>query len=288
MQTIKHLICCALLLVLAAGCAARPALKIIQRPPGIAEETGAITPPVPKRDFTAGESYRYRIDWLGVPVGIVYFDISGVKPLKGREVYVVTLRAETNKFASKIYRVEDSYTSYVDTERFIPLRYDVDRKEGGYRKRATTYFDHEGGEAHFENFLDGSKKTYKIPDGVLDPVSAILKARTLERRRYHEIKGGQGCDDIIVRDAPGQLEHEKRGYRHQDNRYYLAQRKRGYQRRENTVYKDDSPWLEIFRKFGQQISPEQVRDTKLLHPVDMLSRVVINYIFVRKRRPLEV
>jgi len=133
-----------------------------------------------QKKFRVGEHYGFRLDWIGIPVGYVSFDISGIEKIGGREVYVVTLKARTNKFASAIYKIDDVYTSYVDTEQLIPLRYDVDRKEGLYRKKATTIFDHDKKTAYFENFKDGSKKSYPIPPGILDPVSSVLKARTLD------------------------------------------------------------------------------------------------------------
>ncbi|MDD5440302.1 MAG: DUF3108 domain-containing protein [Candidatus Omnitrophica bacterium] len=130
--------------------------------------------------FCVGERYGFRIDWFGIPVGYVTFEITGTQTINGRDCYVVTVKAGTNKFASKIYRIDDTSTSYVDAKKLVPLRYDVDRKEGNYRKRATTIYDRDERLAHFENFKDGSKKTYDVPDDVLDPVSSVLKARILD------------------------------------------------------------------------------------------------------------
>lgn len=135
---------------------------------------------VPQELFSVGEYYKFQLRWVGIPVGFASFQISGEDKISNRDVFVVTVKAYTNKFASKIYNVKDVFTSYIDKERFIPLRYDVNRKDGNYRKNAVTYFDHEKGIAYFENFVDGSKKTYAIPHGILDPVSTVLKVRTLD------------------------------------------------------------------------------------------------------------
>ena len=136
--------------------------------------------PPAEKQFRIGEYYKYRIDWLGVPVGFVTFEIEGEAIIEKKAVYIVTLTAETNKFASKIYNIRDTYTSYIDKDQLVPVRYDVNRSEGNYRKKAMTLFDHKNGKAYFENYLDGSKKSYSIPEGVLDPISAILKAKTFE------------------------------------------------------------------------------------------------------------
>jgi len=139
------------------------------------------------RRFFIGESYLYRIEWLGMPVGFVTFRIQREEVLNGRHVYVVTLEAETNKFADKIYRIRDKYTSFIDTKKLIPLRYDVDRSEGNYRKKATTLFDHAGGRAYFHNEVDSSSKEYEVPEGVVDPICAILRAKDMELNlgEYH-------------------------------------------------------------------------------------------------------
>jgi len=170
--------------VIITGCATRPAIRKI-KPPVIAEITVEETSkPValsePQKEFKVGEFHKFQMRWLGAPVGYVTYVIEREDVVKGRDVYVVSINVRTNDFASRIYKIVDKYTSYIDKEKLIPLRYDVDRSEGRYRKRATTYFDHENGKAYFENFLDGSKKTYEIPNGVLDPVSSILKARTVD------------------------------------------------------------------------------------------------------------
>ena len=168
-------------ILLFAGCAHKIVKKVSEPEiyTGVLEEVKNAKIDIGDEHFEKGKFYRYRIDWLGMPVGFVTFTMDGKDVIKDRDVYVVSLRAQTNKFASKVYRIEDVYTSYIDDEKIIPLRYDVDRKEGNYRKRATTYFDHDNGIAYFENFLDKSKKTYEIPNGVLDPISAIIKAQKL-------------------------------------------------------------------------------------------------------------
>lgn len=125
------------------------------------------------------ELYRYRMDWLGIPVGDVTFRIIHNYMLDRKEVCLVEMKAKTNRFASAIYRIDDTYTSYVDRKTLLPIRYDVDRHDGTYNKKATTYFDRKNLKAHFENYLDQSKKTYDIPADVLDPVSCVMKIRSL-------------------------------------------------------------------------------------------------------------
>jgi len=140
------------------------------------------------KHFDVGEYYKYQVDWLGVPVGYVVFQVVKTAMVKGDETYQVRLRAMTNEYASKIYKIDDRYTSYVEKKDLVPVRYDADRKEGGYRKNSVTFFDHEKKRAYFKNYHDGSEKEYDIPHGVQDPISSIMKARSLKMRLGDSVK----------------------------------------------------------------------------------------------------
>ena len=89
------------------------------------------------------------------------------------------LVTESNAFLSKIYRVEDTYTSYVDVETNASLRYEADRKEGNYRKHVVVEYDAAAGEATYTSLTDGSVKKSKIENNVQDPLSAMSYFMTL-------------------------------------------------------------------------------------------------------------
>ncbi len=133
----------------------------------------------PKLRFTPGESYAYKIRWVGIPVGEVQSTIKGIEKINGRDAYLIELTAKTNDFASKIYRIDDTFISYMDTEELVTLKHIVKRSEGRYRKDAVTIFDQENHKAYFENFLDNSKKVFDIPPDVQDPLTAVYYFRTL-------------------------------------------------------------------------------------------------------------
>jgi hypothetical protein len=168
---------------LLSGCAAGRIIKDSDRSvlyntaPITTEETSKISPPT--APIETGVTYKYSMSWLKIPVATVTFEVADGGSFEGKDVFRLTMKAVTNRFASQIYRVDDTYTSYVDKEKLIPLAHDVARKEGTYRKTSRTRFDHENGIAYFENFLSGDKKTYKIPYGVQDPLSAVIKIRSI-------------------------------------------------------------------------------------------------------------
>jgi hypothetical protein len=173
-------------LVLLPGCVSRPQVRTTpvaeKRPVSASVSQPAdsmieVERPVSEKTIYR-EVYRFRIDWMRIPVGYVTFEIMHDKVLNGKKVFRVTLRVRTNRFASRIYRIEDRYTSYVDKETLLPIRLDVDRREGRYRKKAVTVYDRVNRMAYFRNFHDGSSKSYPIPEDVLDPISCVIMMRS--------------------------------------------------------------------------------------------------------------
>jgi len=125
------------------------------------------------------ESLTYKIKMIGIPVGYMKASIKGIKKFKGRDVYELELLAWTNKVASKIFRIEDRYVSYLDAEHFYPLQFEEYRQEGKYRRDAITEFDHENGKGRFTNLLNKSVDEFEIPAGVQDLLSGVYYFRML-------------------------------------------------------------------------------------------------------------
>jgi hypothetical protein len=132
-----------------------------------------------KREFLTHKRMIFKIAWNGIPVGRVIAKSDETIEYGGRKAYVVKVVTESNEFISKIYRVEDTYTSYVDAETMTSLRYEADRKEGRYRKHAVVEYDFPKKEAVCTNLRDGSVKRCAINDQVHDPVSAFCYFMTL-------------------------------------------------------------------------------------------------------------
>jgi len=125
------------------------------------------------------ENLKYTIRWLGLPVGYITASIKGIKEINGRKAYHLEVKAKTNDFCSAIYKVDDKFVSYMDTENFYTLRHEVYRREGKYKKDAITNFDHIAQKAHFKNLLDKSEKKFNIPEGTQDTLSACYYFRLL-------------------------------------------------------------------------------------------------------------
>jgi len=144
---------------------------------------------VPPAILPLGEKLTYQVRWLGLPVGTIVASIAPeLEQINNRSVYKVKVVAHTNDFCSAIYRIEDEFTSYIDAETMTTLRHVVHRKEGRYKKDAVTNFNQKERIAHFENFLDKSKKSFKIPENTQDTLSACYYFRTLKLKLGDRIK----------------------------------------------------------------------------------------------------
>ncbi len=155
----------------------------------------------PQGRLTIGEELTFNVSWLGINVGACVARVKGTESVGGREAYVVELTARTNEILSKIYPVDDVYTSYIDKERFVTLKHVVHRREGRYKKDAVTIFDYDRNKAYFSNSLDHSKKTFDIPGYCQDSLSAVYYFRTLdlkvgERIEYKVVNNEQVYDII--------------------------------------------------------------------------------------------
>jgi hypothetical protein len=149
---------------------------------GVAVFAGEQAPTV-----TVGEHHSYHIKWLGVNVGKLDVVVREEAVLEDRPVYVIEMTGGTNRFCSMIYRIKDRFVSYVDKERLVPLKLEVSRREGFYKKDAVTIYDHENGKAYFHNSLANSSKSYAIPADVQDIISVFFRLRHDNVRLHQQL-----------------------------------------------------------------------------------------------------
>lgn len=175
------------LTMLFSGCAKIGVVKSIDRVEGISEKK-ALTSMDSEARFYTRKRFIFLIAWNGIPVGRVIAESGDMITYKGRKAYVLKVVTESNKFLSKIYRVEDIYISYVDAETMSSLRYEADRKEGSYKKQVIVEYDFDKMEAIYHSLLDGSIKRCPIEKNVQDPLSAMAYFMTLPVKPGNRVK----------------------------------------------------------------------------------------------------
>jgi len=152
----------------------RPAV-VKQNAPILAKDIRIVSP---KKSLVAGEKLTYNISWLRVPVGQIVSHIKKITEINGREAYLIELTVKTNTFCSAIYKIDDKFVTYLDTETILPLRHELRRAEGRHRKRYIVEYDHKNNKATYHNLIENWTRVSDIPDGAQDPLSAIYWFRT--------------------------------------------------------------------------------------------------------------
>jgi len=169
------------LLLFVSGCASTIHLKKTR--PDTEEEgkvvTAADTEIAPAaKSLRVGEKLTYRIAWIGIPVGTVTSEVKEIVKIKGRDTYHIELTVKTNMFCSAIYKIDDRFETFMDTQTLLPLRHELKRREGRHKKDYIIEFDHARNIATYNNLREKSTKEVKFPKGAHDPLSVIYFYRT--------------------------------------------------------------------------------------------------------------
>ena len=174
----SKLLTVSLFLLVLSGCADTGTVRRVE-PAECKGEFEKIASSAGRKSIPYMKRFTFLMAWNGIPVGSIEAGIEGKTIYRGREAYVVKLVTRSNRFLSRIYRVEDTYMSYVDTRDLTSLRFEADRKEGSYRKHVIVEYDFERDVAINTNLTDGSVKESPIEEDVHDPLSAVIYFMTL-------------------------------------------------------------------------------------------------------------
>ena len=130
--------------------------------------------PAPARPIRAGEYLKFSVRYGIISAGYAYLEIPEVRKWRGRPVYTLVARAESNNFFSAFYKVRNRIESFWDTTGYYSRRFYENRREGGYREQNEIVFDYERGEAVYAK--DG--QAIPIPPQCQDALSSFYYTRT--------------------------------------------------------------------------------------------------------------
>ncbi len=170
------LILCLVFLCQVTGCSVSRGVKSADRPDSRRKGKFWRTKIVdPSRKLTVGETYIYKVRWLGINVGDAQLSIKEKLEMDGRQVYHVILTARTNKFFSFFYKVNGNVESFVDATDFKPVRYNSEttinkkfvfkKMDYDFNSKVVRAEDRKG---HYE---------IEITDDVLDPLGIFYYFR---------------------------------------------------------------------------------------------------------------
>lgn len=128
--------------------------------------------------FQAGENYKYKIKYGILTIGEAKVDVNQkVFLINKRPCYRVNVVGKTAGLAS-IWKVSNTYRSYVDTLAIIPQKFIYSARENNFSRDQSLDFDH-ANNLVFKKEKDETKR-FKVPDNIQDVISGYYYLRTID------------------------------------------------------------------------------------------------------------
>lgn len=123
------------------------------------------------QSYQGGEYLSFTLNYGFVTGGRGYFTVNDTI-IHNKKVYHIVGRGETTGLADMIFKVRDSYESFVDPQTNLPVKAIRNIREGRYRYYNEVVFDR-------DSSLVKSQKSgnHNVQDGILDIISAFYYAR---------------------------------------------------------------------------------------------------------------
>jgi hypothetical protein len=143
-----------------------------------------VYPTVSNNSFQAGEKLRYRITYGFVDAGEAVLEVKTTtkKGAGSRELLHVKGTGRTLGGFNAVYRVSDTYESYIDKKGVFPWQFVRRVDEGGYKINQDYAFKQDKAK------VNNGSKDFAVPVGVQDMISSFYYARTFN---FKSAKKGQ-------------------------------------------------------------------------------------------------
>ena len=125
----------------------------------------------PIKDSERGEHLRYVIHYGFIRGGKASLKFKNEK-LDGKNVYHATLTGKTVGVFNSLYKVKDTYESFISPKTLLPVKAIRDIREGNYKRYNEITFDREKDEVN-----SSRSGVHKVPVGIHDILSAFYFAR---------------------------------------------------------------------------------------------------------------
>lgn len=174
---------------------------------GMAQETAPAvpspaTPPAAITAFAPGERLEYRIRWGLVTAGSASLQVLHEPDHGGVPAYRFSMAAATTPFLDTIYKVRDTFDSWVSTDLRQSLEYRQDQEEGSHRRRLRVTYDPVTLTA-LRIFNEKGNPPLPIRPGTFDPLGAMYAVRAMP-----DLKTGQ---DVTLPISDGKVIAQGRG-----------------------------------------------------------------------------
>lgn len=140
---------------------------------------------VHNESFTTGELLEYQAHYGFLKIGEGIVDVSpALVTVNKRVCYMVTLSGKTSGTFDMVYKVRDTWRSFIDTSAVIPQQFYMNLHENKYHKEETVYFDHTNKIVRTEE-KEQQAREFNIPDHVQDLISGFYYLRTIDFNQLH-------------------------------------------------------------------------------------------------------
>lgn len=129
---------------------------------------------VANRAFQVGEKLTFVIRYGPVHAGTAIMKVPETIQYQDRKCYRIITTANSNKFFSKFYRVEDYVESVTDVEGLFSWYFEKRLREGRYKADRFIYYDQR------QQLAMTKSDTVRVPHYIQDILSALYYTRTQE------------------------------------------------------------------------------------------------------------
>lgn len=145
---------------------------------------------IEQKAFKTGEKLTFEINYGFVTAGEAVMEVDpSYQTLNGRKCYEIRFTVKSTPSFDWVYKVDDFYKTFVDTEGLFPWRFEQHIKEGNYQRDFEAIFDQENLKAKTYTGDKEPKKfegEFDIPKYVQDAMSAFYYGRTIDYTKMNE------------------------------------------------------------------------------------------------------
>ncbi|MCP9755099.1 DUF3108 domain-containing protein [Lacihabitans sp. CCS-44] len=132
--------------------------------------------------FRAGESYDYKVKYGFLTIGEAQVDVDDkIYAVSNRPCFKVNVVGKTAGLTD-VFKVRNTYRSYVDTLAFIPHKFIYSARENSYKRDQIINFDHHKNEAI--KVEKEQSKTFAVPNNIQDVISGYYFLRTIDFSKF--------------------------------------------------------------------------------------------------------
>ncbi|HLO44175.1 MAG TPA: DUF3108 domain-containing protein [Leadbetterella sp.] len=137
---------------------------------------------IPNDSFKAGESYDYKVKYGFLTIGEAEVDVDEkIYTVNNRPCFKVNVLGKTAGLTD-VFKVRNTYRSYVDTSAFIPHRFIYSARENSYKRDQVMNFDHVKNEV--VKVEKEQSKTFAVPNNIQDVISGYYFLRTIDFSKF--------------------------------------------------------------------------------------------------------